>query len=626
LDARYSYVRRFLPSLLRTITFHGTPAGRPVLDALTFLRGIEGQSAPDLAAAPRAIARGSWRRAVLDSQGQVDRHLYTFCALEVLQVQLRRRDVYVTPSDRWGDPRAHLLADQAWERARSQVCRSLGWSLDPHAEFARLAADLDAAYRRTAAHLPTNAALRIEHIAKQDRPVLTPLDRLEEPASLLALRAAVAARLPRGELPEVLLEIAALTGFASAFTHISERTARVEDLTTSICAVLLAEACNIGIEAVARADVPALRRGRLAWVQQNYIREETLTRANACLVDYQATLPLAQRWGGGEVASADGLRFVVPVRTINAGPNPKYFGVGRGVTYYNYTSDQFTGFHGIVIPGTIRDSLYILDGLLEQQTSLRPREVISDSAGYSDIVFGLFLLLGYQFSPRLADLAEKRFWRLDPTADYGPLDKVARHRLSTDLVVQHWDDVLRVAGSLSMGTVSASALLPTLQRDGRPTTLGRAIGDLGRIAKTRYLLAYMDDETYRRRVLHQLTRTEARHRLARTVFHGQRGELRQHYREGQEDQLSALGLVLNVMVLWSTRYIATVLDALAREGISVRDEDMARLSPLGFDHINVRGRYQFVVADSIRRGELRPLRVPGDPDEGWIGEGGYILP
>jgi TnpA family transposase len=82
-------------------------------------------------------------------------------------------------------------------------------------------------------------------------------------------------------------------------------------------------------------------------------------------------MPLAQLWGGGEVASADGLRFTVPVRTLNATPNSKYFGVGRGITYYNFTSDQFTGFHGIVIPDTLRGSLFLLEGLLEQQTSLR---------------------------------------------------------------------------------------------------------------------------------------------------------------------------------------------------------------------------------------------------------------
>ena len=175
-----------------------------------------------------------------------------------------------------------------------------------------------------------------------------------------------------------------------------------------ICAVLLAEACNISLEPLVRSDVPALTKGRLLWVQQNYIRQETLTRANALLVEAQTRIPLAQLWGGGEVASADGLRFTVPVRTLNAGPNRKYFGAGRGITYYNFTSDQFTGFHGIVIPGTLRDSLFLLDGLLEQTTCLEPREIMTDTAGYSDLVFGLFWLLGYQFSPRLADIGETR--------------------------------------------------------------------------------------------------------------------------------------------------------------------------------------------------------------------------
>lgn len=147
------------------------------------------------------------------------------------------------------------------------------------------------------------------------------------------------------------------------------------------------------------------------------------------------------------MASADGLRFVVPVRTLNAGPNRKYSNTSRGITYDNFTSDQCTGFHGIVIPGTLRDSLFILDGLLEQQTSLRPLEVMTDTAGTSDIVFGLFWLLGYQFSPRLADIGAARFWRLDPRADYGVLNEIARHRIPTAFIARHWDDLLRVAGS-----------------------------------------------------------------------------------------------------------------------------------------------------------------------------------
>ena len=94
------------------------------------------------------------------------------------------------------------------------------------------------------------------------------------------------------------------------------------------------------------------------------------------------------------------------------------------------------------------------------------------------------------------------------------------------------------------------------------------------------------------------------------VFHAKRGELRQRYREGQEDQLGALGLVVNTIVLWNTIYMDAALAQLRAEGLPVRDEDVARLSPLGFAHINMPGRYAFVLPEAVARGELRPLRDP----------------
>ena len=110
------------------------------------------------------------------------------------------------------------------------------------------------------------------------------------------------------------------------------------------------------------------------------------------------------------------------------------------------------------------------------------------------------------------------------------------------------------------------------------------------------------------RILTQLNRGEGRHRLARAIFHGQRGELRQRYREGQEDQLGALGLVTNAVILWNTLYTQQAITALRTMGAEVRTDDVVRLSPLGFEHINLHGRYQFTVTEAMARGELRPLR------------------
>jgi TnpA family transposase len=283
-------------------------------------------------------------------------------------------------------------------------------------------------------------------------------------------------------------------------------------------------------------------------------------------------------------------------------------------TYYNLMSGQFSGLNGIAVPGTLRDSLILLAVVLEQQTEMQPTQIMTDTGAYSDIVFGLFRLLGYRFSPRLADIGGARFWRIDPKADYGPLHGIARHRARPRLIVPQWDDMLRLAGSLKMGRVPATGIMRTLQVGDRQTALANAVAEFGRIEKTLHMLTTIDDETKRRGTLLQLNRHEGRHSLARTVFHGKRGELRQRYREGQEDQLGALGLVVNIIVLWNTVYMDAVLKQLRKEGYPVRDEDAARLAPTIHKHLNVMGRYSFDVPESVARGELRPLRDPSDDD------------
>ena len=127
---------------------------------------------------------------------------------------------------------------------------------------------------------------------------------------------------------------------------------------------------------------------------------------------------------------------------------------------------------------------------------------------------GLFWLLGYQLSPRLADIGDARFWRIDKSADYGPLNGLARNRINIDLVTRNWEDMLRLAGSLKLDCIHAGAIMRVLQVKDRPTTLARALTELGRIIKTLHMLGYIDSKEKRRRILTQLNRQEFRHRLA----------------------------------------------------------------------------------------------------------------
>lgn len=78
-------------------------------------------------------------------------------------------------------------------------------------------------------------------------------------------------------------------------------------------------------------------------------------------------------------------------------------------------------------------------------------------------------------------------------------------------------------------------------------------------------------------------------------------------------QLGALGLVLNCVVLWTTRYQDAALAQLRAAGYPVADDDVARLSPFVRRHLNVHGKYSFSLPELA--GGLRTLRDPGAPDD-----------
>ena len=83
--------------------------------------------------------------------------------------------------------------------------------------------------------------------------------------------------------------------------------------------------------------------------------------------------------------------------------------------------------------------------------------------------------------------------------------------------------------------------------------------------------------------------------------------MRKRYREGQDDQLSTLGFIVNGFVLWNPRYINAVPGQPRTQGVYIAQEDIVRLSPLGRKHVNLLGRYNLSLPEPVQNGGLRPL-------------------
>lgn len=186
--------------------FEGTEAAEPILKALNYLKSIDWKGRKgrkSLDDAPiSAISRGWQRLAVtaVNDNGKVesvDRKTFALGVLEALQYALKRRDVYVSLSERYADPRANLLSGEEWEAARPGVLRALELPADPEEYLGELGESLDTAYRRTAENLPDNADVSVGSVGPKaggkDALDISRLDELEEPDSLFQPR--------RGERP-----------------------------------------------------------------------------------------------------------------------------------------------------------------------------------------------------------------------------------------------------------------------------------------------------------------------------------------------------------------------------------------------------------------------------------------
>jgi len=155
---------------------------------------------------------------------------------------------------------------------------------------------------------------------------------------------------------------------------------RSQNLRLHLYASLLAQGCNLGLSRMAQiADVTY---HQLAWSTNWYLREETLNAAVTNVVNFQFQQPLSRHSGGGTLSSSDGQRFPVSGKVRNATALPRYFGYGKGVTFYTWTSDQFSRYGTKVIPATMRDATCVLDEILDNETELPLMEHTTDTASF----------------------------------------------------------------------------------------------------------------------------------------------------------------------------------------------------------------------------------------------------
>ncbi|MEQ2017917.1 Tn3 family transposase [Photorhabdus bodei] len=599
----YATLRRYAPQFLDVLKLRAAPAAKGVLDAISVLRNMNSDNVRKVPAdAPTAFIKPRWAKLVLTDEG-IDRRYYELCALSELKNALRSGDVWVQGSRQFKDFDEYLVPVEKFVTLKlaSELPLAVATDGDQYLRerLELLEEQLATVNRMAAANDLPDAIITTASGLK-----ITPLDAAV-PDSAQALIDQTAMILPHLKITELLMEVDAWTGFTRHFTHL--KTSDTAKDKTLLMTTILADAINLGLTKMAES-CPGTTYARLSWLQAWHVRDETYSTALAELVNAQFRQSFAGNWGDGTTSSSDGQNFRTGSKAESTGHiNPKY-GSSPGRTFYTHISDQYAPFSARVVNVGVRDSTYVLDGLLYHESDLRIEEHYTDTAGFTDHVFGLMHLLGFRFAPRIRDLGDTKLFIPKGDSAYDALKPMIGGTLNIKHVRAHWDEILRLATSIKQGTVTASLMLRKLGSYPRQNGLAVALRELGRIERTLFILDWLQSVELRRRVQAGLNKGEARNALARAVFFNRLGEIRDRSFEQQRYRASGLNLVTAAIVLWNTVYLERAVNALRNHGNCVDDSLLQYLSPLGWEHINLTGDYLWRSSAKVGEGKFRPLQ------------------
>ncbi|WP_407251336.1 Tn3 family transposase [Klebsiella pneumoniae] len=357
-----------------------------MLDAIEVLRGMNSDNARKVPAdAPTEFIKPRWQKLVMTDTG-IDRRYYELCALSEMKNALRSGDIWVQGSRQFKDFEDYLVPPAKFASLKQASELPLAVATDCNRylndRLTLLETQLATVNRMaTANELP-------DAIITESGLKITPLDAAV-PDTAQALIDQTAMILPHVKITELLLEVDEWTGFTRHFAHLkSGDPAKDKNL---LLTTILADAINLGLTKMAES-CPGTTYAKLAWLQAWHIRDETYGAALADLVNAQFRHPFAEHWGATAPSSSDGQNFRTGSKAESTGHiNPKY-GSSPGRTFYTHISDQYAPFHTKVVNVGVRDSTYVLDGLLYHESDLRIEEHYTDTAGFTDHVFALMHL------------------------------------------------------------------------------------------------------------------------------------------------------------------------------------------------------------------------------------------
>lgn len=558
---------------------------RPSRDEMVRLSdlGLDGKSDLGWLSAP-------WRKLVFGNPndrippGFVYRKYLELAILQLVRNDLRSGDLFIARGEKYDDYREQLVDRETFAKEVAEYGEVTGIEVEARAFVEKLKDQLTARAKSVDDAFSDNAHATIV----DGRLSLRRLEKTTEPPEAEKLDLMIRERLDPISILDVLIDVERWLDLHMLFKPIAGTQSRLDDPRRRFITTLFCYGCNLGATQTSRS-VKGINRRQISWLNLKYVTEEALDKAIVQVTNAYAKFELPGYWGSGKSASADGTKWDLYEQNLFSEYHIRYGGYG-GIGYY-HVSDKYIALFSRFISCGVYEGIYILDGLIENESDIRPDTLHGDTHAQNYAVFAVSFLLGIKLMPRIRGIHKLSFFRPSASSKFQNIDDLFDTAINWKLIETHFSEMLRVVVSIKLGRITASTILRRFGTANQKNRLSQAFRELGRVVRTLFLLDYVDSPVLRKVINAATNKSEAFNNFIQWVFFGGEGIIQENVAHEQRKLIKYSHLVSNMVCLHNVQSMTVAIRQFRDEGTPVTAEMLGFLSPYRTWHINRFGDY-----------------------------------